>query len=270
MNARNDRAYPMIKQIITLTTDFGTRDGFVGVMHGIILGKAPHVHIIDLTHKIPAHDVRAASFLLQAHTPFFPKQTIHVAVVDPGVGSDRAVLLAELHGSYFLAPDNGLLSFLIDQPNVNFYRAQKKEYWLPQVSQTFHGRDIFAPLAAQLANGCDVNEIFTEVAKNEIVPLEKISVTKSPNSVRGLFVHYDRFGNLITNIRREDLHADKEFIIQFGNTKLYGLSSSYAEKKRGELLAIFNSFSLLEIAVNQGRAVEFFPNYSELEITLSW
>ncbi|KAA3656716.1 MAG: hypothetical protein DWQ10_14820 [Calditrichaeota bacterium] len=260
----------MRKKIITLTTDFGLRDGFVGVMHGVILRQAPEAEIVDLTHEIPAHDIRAAAFLLESHSPFFPPESIHVAVVDPGVGSGRAILLAEYDSHFFLAPDNGLLSFLRHRADAKFYHAKNKKIWLPLISQTFHGRDIFAPLAAQLAIEQNPGEAFGPITAEDIVTIPDQYPSKTANSVAGEFIYCDRFGNLITNIRKADVPADKKLSISVGHNKLDKIANAYSESPPGDLLAIFNSFNRLEIAINQGRANDLFPMYKHEKITISW
>ncbi|KAA3616386.1 MAG: hypothetical protein DWQ05_11665 [Calditrichaeota bacterium] len=260
----------MQKKIITLTTDFGTQDGYAGVMHGVILKTAPHATIVDLTHEIPAQNIFAAAFLVESHSKYFPKSSIHVVVVDPGVGSSRRILLAESESQFFLAPDNGLLSFLNKRKNTRFYRASNRDYWLPELSQTFHGRDIFAPLAAFLANDLDLKMAFEEIIESDIEILHSGRPTIKDNRIQGKITYCDHFGNLITNIRSEDLPGDSTVTIEVGNHRIAGLAKSYSEKNSGEILAIINSFNHLEIAVNSGRADRVILNYKNEDVVVFW
>ncbi len=260
----------MQKRIITLTTDFGNRDGYAGVMHGVILSRTTNVIIVDLTHEIPPQNIFAAAFLLETHSAYFPVSTIHVAVVDPDVGSDRAVLLAAAAGQFFLAPDNGLLAFLKSWPNTRFFRATDENFWQAKISRTFHGRDIFAPLAAHLAEGLKIEHAFSEINADELAAMNQQQPVITGNEIHGVFVYCDHFGNLITNIHREHLPADMKLTISCGLHKISGLSQTYSVKKHGELLAIINSFDHLEIAVNNGRADTYFPTYAKETITITW
>lgn len=258
------------KRIITLTTDFGNKDGYAGVMHGVILSHTTDVVIVDLTHQIPPQNIFAAAFLLEKHSSHFPISTIHVAVVDPEVGGDRAILLAASGGQFYLAPDNGLLAFLKKRSDTRFYQATDATFWQARVSQTFHGRDVFAPLAAQLACGLKIDRAFSEIDVADLKGMEQQLPVIAGNEIHGVFVYCDHFGNLITNIHREHLPVDREIIISCGLHKITGLSSAYADKNHGELLAIINSFDHLELAVNNGRADTFLPNYTKETITIKW
>lgn len=247
------------RALISLLTDFGTRDGYTGVMKGVILGLCPEATIIDLSHEIEPQDVVAASFLLAHHARFFPVGTIHVAVVDPGVGSDRAIVAAAARGQYFLAPDNGLLGFLLDEPGSRFFRIDRPAYWLPKISGTFHGRDIFAPVAGHLAKGVHLPELGQAVSS--IQPGGIPACSEDNFGLLGRVVYVDRFGNLITNIPANRLPRNAGVKVHFGDAVLGGIGHHYAEKKAGEVLAIVGSFGYIEIAVNKGSAARRFPDY---------
>jgi len=253
--------------IISLLTDFGLEDGYIGAMHGVIYRICPQAKIVDLSHGIAPQDVRAGAFLLSAHARYFPPGTVHVAVVDPGVGSERRILLARDANYFYLAPDNGLLSFLAKKNGVEFFFANNPKYWLPDLSSTFHGRDIFAPLAAYLANGVAVETMFAPTS--DIVRLPAIRPQVRPEAIQGRVMYVDHFGNLVTNIAATDLPQDAaDWHVWAGNVEIGPLVSHYSAKKRGKLLATVGSFGFIEIAVNQGSAAATLKNYRDLEIKL--
>ena len=258
----------MSASIITLTTDFGLSDGFIGVMHGVIAGIAPKARIIDLSHAVPAQDVRHAAFLLQSHARYFPEGTIHLAVVDPGVGTERKIILAEHQGQCYMAPDNGLLTFLLREKDAHFYTAANQKYWLPEQSNTFHGRDIFAPLAAHIASGVAIEDAFKQIASSSLVKLDEPGVQKIANEIIGSVIHVDHFGNLITNIEAVDIPRDRKIVVQLGEIIIDGLARSYSEKEPGDILAIINSFNRLEISVNHGRAEALIPELATKHINV--
>lgn len=235
--------------IVTLLTDFGTRDAYVASMNGVILGIAPQVTIVDITHEIPPQDVAAGAFILSTAYSYFPTDTIHVAVVDPGVGTSRRVVLLETPQGRFLAPDNGLLTHVLDEESVA-YALENRSLFLSNVSQTFHGRDVFAPVAARLANGLPSKEVGPRITDLQTLPVPKPEAL--PNGgVAGTVVHVDAFGNLITNVLEMDL--PKGLIrIQVGRATIMGLSGSY--QSGADLLAIIGSHGRLEIAARNGSA----------------
>jgi hypothetical protein len=252
-------------RIITLTSDFGLADEYVGVMKGVILSREPTAVIVDLTHRIEAHDVRQAAFLLNGAWSFFPGGTIHVAVVDPGVGSSRRVVLLETGGHYFLAPDNGLLSLVkAGSEQSRVWLVNRPSLFRERVSTTFHGRDIFAPVAASLASGLDPDQVGPRLEVGELLTLTDLEPRIGPGSgqIYGKVVQVDRFGNLITNIGRAQLRAVFSGVspdrLRFvcGEATIAGLSETYASQPVGALLALIGSRDTLEIAVNQGRAAE--------------
>jgi S-adenosylmethionine hydrolase len=241
--------------IITLTTDFGYTDPFVGVMKGVIFGINPQVQVVDLTHGIPAQDVMAAALVLRHSTPYFPGGTIHVAVVDPGVGSTRRPLLIEFDGNYFIGPDNGVLSLVRDgeKPSRIVHLANPR-YQLQPTSSTFHGRDIFAPTAAHLSL-LRTPELFGENT-DAFVRLSWPRVVKTDLGLVGEIVYIDGFGNLFTNIGPADLEgqAGQRVRIELRDLSIAGLAASYAAVEPNQYVALINSWGLLEIALRDGSA----------------
>lgn len=238
---------------IALLTDFGTRDYFVGAVKGAILSVCEAARIIDITHEIEAQNIQSASFTLRACYKNFPPKTIFVAVVDPGVGSNRLAILVETPDYFFVAPDNGLLSFVFDEAeNFRVFELTDQKYFAPNVSRTFHGRDVFAPVAAHLANGVETSEFGNEI--QDFVAVEEDKPHKiSEKIVEGEIVHADCFGNLITNFREEDLPA-KFYLKIAGGRKIAKLQTFFAEAESGEIFMIFGSAGFLEIAAFRASA----------------
>jgi S-adenosylmethionine hydrolase len=241
--------------LITLTTDFGYQDPFVGIMKGVIFSINPQAQVIDLSHGVPAEDVFAGALLIQHAVRYFPPGTIHVVVVDPGVGSSRNALLIECEGMYLLGPDNGVLSLALEERRPRrIIRLSNATYQLQPTSATFHGRDIFAPVAAHLALGT-APEILGRSADN-LIRLAWPKLVKTGRTIKGEIVYIDVFGNLFTNIRADDLAPvppDKLKII-LGNLSIHGLAQNYAAVEPGDYVALINSWGLLEIAVYKGHA----------------
>ena len=238
--------------IITLTTDFGTADGFVGAMKGVILSLAPHAIFIDITHEVPPHDVRVGTFALETATLHFPPHAIHVAVVDPGVGSARAALLAVTPHGQFLAPDNGVLTSVVpDDDAAQVYALDRPEFWRPEMSATFHGRDVFAPVAAHLANGVRPEQLGAPTARIERLAWPQ--PRRYGDEIRGEIIHVDRFGNLITNLRLDDLGAapqNARFLIR--DHAVAGITPHYAAG--AGMMAVVNSGGRIEIALPSASA----------------
>jgi S-adenosylmethionine hydrolase len=230
--------------IITLTTDFGLKDPFVGAMKGVILGLAPNVQIVDITHDIPSYDVIEASIVLAEACRYFPAGTIHVVVVDPGVGSARRPILIVGQSKHidqiFIAPDNGVLSLVSDSATAR--HITNASLFRNPVSQTFHGRDVFAPVAAHLAIGTSIQSVGPTVT-NPVM----LASSRNPMVLR-----VDKFGNLQTNLRRDQLGIG--FAIRAGGSEVRRLLSSYSEALPGEVFAIEGSAGLIELCVNQGSA----------------
>jgi S-adenosylmethionine hydrolase len=244
--------------IITLTTDFGITDIFVGVMKGVILSINPDAKIIDITHDIEPQDIYAGAFLLNSAYCYFPPGTIHVGVIDPGVGSARQAIAVETERYYFVAPDNGLLSHVLCKEKVkSAVNLTNPKYFLPQVSNTFHGRDIFAPVAAHISRGVSLNLLGEQIANIAQIPISTPDTSES--EIIGQILYIDRFGNLITNISHqlfESIRRGRDFMIFVKDRQIQRICRAYAESSVGELLSIFSSFGNLEIAINAGNAAE--------------
>ncbi len=245
--------------IITLTTDFGWADGYVGAMKGVILSIAPDVQVVDVAHEIPPGDVRAAAYVLRQATPYFPPGTIHVAVVDPGVGSDRRALAARTPQAIWIAPDNGLLSLCLAEGPVEIRQLSNPRYHRPQVSATFHGRDVFAPVAAHLARGAPFDELGPLVTAPVQLAWPR-PVSNPDGSWRGQVVHIDRFGNLVTNFDRQMMTLalrdvpPAQVMVEIAGQRITGLKRTYADGAPGELMLLVGSSEQLEIAIRDGDA----------------
>jgi len=257
-------------RIITLTTDFGTRDGYSASMKGVILSLAPSAVIVDITHKIEPQDMRQAAIALSTAAPYFPAGTIHVAVVDPGVGTDRAILAVSAGEQVYLAPDNGLLELIFSRhPDHEVRRVENRELFLPHISRTFHGRDILAPVAAHLASGTPLEAVGPAVSDYQRGAFPQPEVRKG--LVLGQIVYRDHFGNLITNI--SDRHLEpfdlSTLQVRAGYTRIDRLSDSYSDAAKGELLCLIGSGGFLEIALREGSAADKlrFPLGTVVEIT---
>ena len=255
-------------RIITLTTDFGTSDAYVGIMKGVILSINPNARVVDLTHAIPPQDIYEAAFSIYAAHSYFPKGTIHIIVVDPGVGSDRQAIVCQTESAFFVCPNNGVLSYLLqsiengEKHPVDAVAIQNSAYYLSEVSNTFHGRDIFAPVAAHLSLGVRLDNIGPPTQTLVQLPIQVPEL--SGNTLTGEIVKIDRFGNAITNIsetaiaRLESASTGEMSIyeIRVGSARLNRLNRAYAESDIGKPLAIIGSCGLLEIAINGGNAKE--------------
>jgi hypothetical protein len=241
---------------ITFTTDFGTRDWFVGMMKGVVLCLAPRARIVDFTHEIAPGDIRAGAFALAAGYSFFPRHTIHVAVVDPGVGTKRRAIAVQTADYLFVGPDNGLLSWALAREKIKAIHAlENRSYFLPRVSCTFHGRDIFAPVAAHLSNGVPLRKLGPGC--RDLVRLPWPKPTRSSKGIRGEVVYVDRFGNAITNISSEVLSSLKGRPAVFmGRKRMCAVAPTYQTVARGRLVAVIGYSGFLEIAVNGASAAE--------------
>jgi hypothetical protein len=241
--------------IITLLTDFGLQDHFVGAMKGVIAGLAPEARVIDITHEVQPYQIGQARFLIDQSWRYFPMGTVHVCVVDPGVGSARRPVALEAQGHFFVGPDNGLFSDLLDQPRVKVRQVSNRKLMLREVSNTFHGRDLFAPVAAHLAAGVP----FSRVGPLVTDPV-RITTGKHFRTGRkywtGEVVHIDRFGNLITNLPYAEFErvSSGRFALRVGLVEITELSSNYASGEPGVPLLLVGSAGTLEVAMNQGSA----------------
>ncbi len=234
--------------MITLLTDFGTADHFVGVMKGVIAGIAPGVPVVDITHDVPAFNVATGAFFLEQSWRYFPRGTVHVAVVDPGVGSERRGILVEVEGQLFVGPDNGIFSFVMkDSVRV----LEKPGYWLPVVSATFHGRDVFAPVAAYLATGVKPARMGRKVYDAQ--RLERLAPAPgSPQMWNGCVLHVDRFGNLVTNFAVSQFPDLGEGEFDLGGAKR--VERTYANCPDGLLCVVAGSSGYYEISIGRASA----------------
>lgn len=243
---------------ITLTTDFGLVDHFVGVMKGVILGIAPRAQIVDITHEVQPFEINEGAFIIAEAYRYFAKKTVHVIVVDPGVGSERRPILAEMAGQYFIAPDNGILSMIYTREAKKKVRhITNEKYFLHPVSRTFHGRDVFSPVAAHLAAGVPPAR-FGKLIEDYV----KLSLGKPTRTGKrvwtGLVLKVDRFGNLITNLHIDDFPEIKtrRFELNAGLQQISRLAETFSECPPGELFVVSGSSGYLEVAVNQGSAAK--------------
>ncbi|MDH7571070.1 MAG: SAM-dependent chlorinase/fluorinase [Armatimonadota bacterium] len=239
--------------VITLLTDFGTRDAYVAAMKGVILQLAPDATLVDITHQVAPQDVAEGAFALAACWRYFPDGTVHLAVVDPGVGSARRGIAIAAEGHYFVGPDNGLFSMALAHCGTRRIVAlENARLFRHPVSHTFHGRDIFAPVAALLSRGMALTEAGPEVADMVLLP-QAAPRRVGPGEWEGEVLAVDRFGNLITNVRGEGL-AHEKVRVMVGGLEIRGVSRCYADVDEGALLALVGSSGFLEVAVNRGSA----------------
>jgi S-adenosylmethionine hydrolase len=255
MSGANREKEKMPGPLITLTTDFGTGSPYVAAMKGAILSVNPAARLLDLSHEITPQNVRQTAFFLASALPYFPADVLHVVVVDPGVGSDRAILYVEAAGRRLLAPDNGCWTSLEAGDEVpRVIRLNEPRFWRQPVSATFHGRDIFAPVAGHLSLGVPPDALGTRTT--EWVRLEEKIPREVEGGVDGEVVFVDPFGNLITNIPGTTLGPPDRFRVWVGETEVVYWVRSYAEADAGTVVALISSTGSLEIAVVQGSAVE--------------
>jgi S-adenosylmethionine hydrolase len=236
--------------IITLTTDFGLSDPFVGIMKGVILGILPTAQIVDISHDIDSYDVTEAAVMMAGTYRYFPQGTVHVLVVDPGVGSARRPIAAAAHGHFFVAPDNGVLGDVGAAPTSTVYHITNNRLFLDSVSRTFHGRDIFAPVAAHLAAGVPIESVGPRIHDFVKKSLPKPAV--GDGRIIGSVLRIDRFGNVITNLQRS--HLGDRFTLRIGGRSTNRLLGNFSEGTAGELFAIEGSTGYIEIAMNQESA----------------
>ncbi|MBL7131611.1 MAG: SAM-dependent chlorinase/fluorinase [Candidatus Omnitrophica bacterium] len=258
--------------IIALLTDFGLEDNFVGVVKGVILGINPEVKIVDVSHSVMPSDILQAAFLLKSSYRYFPHGTIHLVVVDPGVGSGRKAVIVKTKRFYFIGPDNGVLSLALasEERVVNIVSITNQRFFLKSVSPTFHARDIFAPVAAHLSSGRNITQFgivqkdyrHLELPRPEIItPRRDTAFSRKNKILRGEIIYIDRFGNLITNIEKNIFSrftGKGDFAIHFKNKAINKISKSYSEAGENKPLAIFGGFGNLEISINKRSARGYF------------
>jgi hypothetical protein len=244
--------------MITLTSDFGLKDPYVAEMKGVILTINPKATIIDLTHCVEKFDIRMGAFVLASAAPYFPKDTIHLAVIDPDVGTERRAILIQTKRSFFVGPDNGVLMLAAQNQGIeHFYELSNPKFMLSKVSSTFHGRDVFAPAAAHLDKGIKPSEFGPEIAKAAVPKFA--SIERRNSSLIGEVWHIDDFGNIITNISQKDLPKKRVVNVKLPGVLLnISFGKTYAQAKPHEPLALIGSHGFLEIALNQGNAAEKF------------
>ena len=241
--------------LVSLTTDFGTRDPYAAAMKGVLLEGCPDARIVDLTHEIGPHDVLEGALFLAAAVPYFPAGTIHVAVVDPGVGTGRRGLVAATAGQLVVCPDNGLLTLLARRYEVTARAIENRALFRTPVSPTFHGRDVFAPVAAYLACGGDVSKVGPPI--EDLVRLPLPEPARSGGVVRGEVIHIDHFGNAVTNIDAPAFDAlDRPLAVAAGGRELGHLKLTYGDVPAGDALALIGSAGLLEVAVREASAAD--------------
>jgi S-adenosylmethionine hydrolase len=254
--------------IVTLTTDFGTRDAWVAAMKGAILGIARAVQLVDVTHEVARHDVAEGALALEAAAPYFPPGTVHLAVVDPGVGTARRGLAVVARGQVFVGPDNGLFTPFVAEGDWRAFELAASEYRLPAVSRTFHGRDVFAPAAAHVAGGVDPSRLGPRVTD----PVRLVWPEPRPTAggVAGVVVHVDRFGNLVTSLRADALAGalGPGAVVRIAG-RAVALVGTYGELGRGRAGALVGSGGRLEIAVREGSAARLFGARRGTRVVLS-
>jgi len=260
--------------LATLTTDFGAGSPYIAELKGVLLTRAPLSQLIDITHDIPPQNIAAGALVLAQATPWFPPQTLHIAVVDPGVGTSRKMIYARIGEQRYLAPDNGLLSRLAKNTTPSeIYAIENHRFMLPQVSRTFHGRDILAPVAAALLNGLDPSELGSPLAT--LVQLNWPEPQHGERSVRGEVLTIDHYGNMITNIRRDDLPAaalalPETIICECVGQTIRGLQQTYGNAPPGQLIALVGSGGYLELAIVNGNAARQLRMAAGDPVTASW
>lgn len=262
--------------VVSFITDFGTDDEYQGVMKGSLLRVNPQVTLVDISHQIPPFDTMAAARMLVASFPFFPEGTVHVVVVDPGVGSDRHIVAIDMDGHLFLVPDNGIASYLTQGHSVaGLCRIEPDRLGIEPYSETFHGRDLFAPVAARMASGMPFETLGTAITVDALVPHGGQESHISPDGrLQGRITSIDRFGNLITNIHKTAVLAlcgdsGRDLLeLWIGNRRIRGLMRFYDQAPVGQALMLFGSREFLEAAVNQGSAQREFQAFNGDEVTL--
>ena len=246
--------------IATLLTDFGCSDPYVASMKGVILSMCPRVQLVDICHDVPPHDVMAAAFILAQTAPNYPPQTLHIIVVDPGVGNERRIIVGQFGGQLFMFPDNGVITLVAEAMPLEALVTVRNTRYIPMASpsMTFHGRDIVAPVAGHILNGLDIRRLGSQPEKYKLLELPVI--TDEGGALIGQVIYVDRFGNLISNIsetmvRERFKEADRVHVVCAGKD-MGQFQGAYGLVDSGLPLALFNSMGLVEVAVNRGRACD--------------
>lgn len=244
-------------KIITLLTDFGMRDGYTGVMRGVIYGIAPEAQIADITHTIRPQNVLEGSLIWKRAYTYFPEGTVHVGVVDPGVGTARRPIAARIGNYFFVCPDNGLLTPILEEAEQNgqpveIVHLNKPRYWLPTVSNVFHGRDIFSPAAAHIANGVPLTDLGTPI--DDALRMEMPRPEVTAHGWSGQVISIDHFGNLRTNLLRSLLGDATDLRVRIAGNEIKGLSQTFGDQPEGALIALFDSDNDLAVSIVGGNA----------------
>ena len=263
---------PRLPPVITLTTDFGLQDHYVGTMKGVILSRCPDARLVDISHEIPPFSIHSGAYAIDQAAQYFPPGTVHVVVIDPGVGTPRKALLVEALGQYFIAPDNGVLSLILARDGSSkIHEITNRELWLESPSSTFHGRDIFAPVAAAIASGNtqpgDVGPLLDRI---ELLPnLNPQQIDQS--TWEGKLLSIDHFGNAITNFKVAEftMIRSRSFAIRLRDHEITEFRSTFEEARRAVCFAYFGSSGYIELGVNQGSAAALLGASPGDSITLS-
>lgn len=244
---------------ITLTTDFGLEDSHVGAMKGVVWSIAPQVQIVDITHLVPPQNVKEGAQILCRAALYYPAGTIHVAVVDPGVGTERRPIAGRIGDHYVVGPDNGIFTALLEYhesqgSSIEFVHLTRSQYWLPKISSVFHGRDIFAPVAAHLANGVSLSELGEAIS--DVVRVSFAKPVPIPNGLRGEVIHIDHFGNIYTNILRQDVADRPVTEVRLAGYIVRDFVSTFGKRPSGTLVSLFGSSDYLLVCEVNGNAAQ--------------
>lgn len=258
-----------MSRIITLTTDFGQQDHYVSVLKAVMLGIAPDARFVDISHEIPAQDIMAGAWVIRNSAFLFPPETVHLVVIDPGVGTSRQPICLKIKDQYFVGPDNGIFSLFYDEFECSAFKLNNKKFWRKEISKTFHGRDIFAPVAAHISNGVKPKELGSPI--EELVTYHWAVPIADKDGLQGWVVHIDRFGNLITNISEQLIkeHIGRRKVkIYVGNTMIKKLVGTFGDVEDGDPAAFIGSSNMLEIGINKGNASQLLSVDKGAQISL--
>jgi len=258
-----------MSRVITLTTDFGLQDHYVSAMKAVMLGIAPEARFIDISHDIPPQDIMAGAWVIRNAALLFPPNTVHLVVVDPGVGTDRNAVILKVWDQYLVGPDNGIFSLFFDEFNYDAYRLNNKKFWREDTSDTFHGRDIFAPVAAHLSKGVDPEEMGEPI--KDLVTYRWAVPIADKDGIQGWIVHIDRFGNLVSNIPEslyQEVIGKKKAKIYVGTSILEKTSKTFGDVEEGEAVAFTGSSGMIEIGINKGNAAQMLGVQKGAQVTV--
>lgn len=258
-----------MRNVITITTDFGLQDYYVSAMKAVMLNIAADTRLVDISHEIPSQDIMAGSWILKNSATLFPPGTVHTVVIDPGVGTERDPVALRIGDQFFVGPDNGIFSLLTSEKEYQAVRLTNADYWRENPSNTFHGRDIFAPVAAHLSEGVPLEELGDPI--DELVTYRWTVPIADKDGLEGMVIHIDKFGNLITNITEDllaDVIGDKNVRIYVGNTILDEIAKTFGNVTEGEPVAYIGSSGMLEVGINKGNAEEMLSVQKGAQISL--